>query len=433
MSIISQISYNGDKAYLEVDGKPFLYNSVQSWYPPEGDYAEYIKKTAELNYKCFTFWLYWRHLEPVEGQYEWYEIDRVIDLADKYDVYLDIIWSGTLFCDHMDKRFTPPWVMENDDYHLKDKNGNVVLVDGRDMGMCPALDTHNREILTKENRILARLIEHLAEYDKNHRVILIEVSNEINLEGYQGGKAGVLHYVNELARQIKSMDHKIATRTNILSAEMDKEIDELEYIDGLGLDTYRQDISVTRKGMLDSNNTKLKYIAENAAYDNSTSHIVAALANGGFYNIYKLDYDVYHKKPGIYNAGWEEIEVTGKIRNLNGGLNRLAYAITISKHEDMIEFNTDETTPLKNYVDTRQLNGRKISFITGNKGAVGIGVLYEGGIFITADEDAQISLETEGYCEYGRMDAEGKWHMDELIPYKPNELIQVFKGVPIKI
>ena len=101
------------KSYIEVDGRPFLYNAVQSWYPPEKDYSLYVQKTAEANYKCFTFWLYWKHLEPVEGKRDWAELDKVIDLANKYDVRLDIVWAGTNFCGHLDPRFAPDWLLKN--------------------------------------------------------------------------------------------------------------------------------------------------------------------------------------------------------------------------------------------------------------------------------------------------------------------------------
>lgn len=105
-TVVSRVVKNvAGKSYIEVDGRPFLYNSVQSWYPPEKDYSLYVQKTAEAHYKCFTFWLYWQHLEPIEGKYDWMELDRVIDLANKYDVRLDIVWAGTNFCDHLDPRF----------------------------------------------------------------------------------------------------------------------------------------------------------------------------------------------------------------------------------------------------------------------------------------------------------------------------------------
>lgn len=32
------------KYYLQVDGKPWFYNAVQSWYPPEEDYTFHMQK-----------------------------------------------------------------------------------------------------------------------------------------------------------------------------------------------------------------------------------------------------------------------------------------------------------------------------------------------------------------------------------------------------
>ena len=96
--LVSRIVTNDQgKTYLEVEGKPFLYNTVQSWFPPEADYEIYMQKTAEVNYKVFCFWLLWAQLEPEEGIFDWSSIDRVIDLANQYDLRLDILWGGSSF------------------------------------------------------------------------------------------------------------------------------------------------------------------------------------------------------------------------------------------------------------------------------------------------------------------------------------------------
>ena len=125
---VSKIVTNEDgKTYLEVEGKPFLYNSVQSWFPPGADYEIYMQKTAEVNYKVFCFWLLWAQLEPEEGKYDWSSIDRVIDLANKYDLRLDIVWGGSSFCGGMDPRFLPQWLMERDDLKVKNEYGQIAL------------------------------------------------------------------------------------------------------------------------------------------------------------------------------------------------------------------------------------------------------------------------------------------------------------------
>ena len=54
--IVSKIVTNqAGKTYLEVDGKPVLYNSVQAWLPEDGDYELNMRKAQDVGYKVFTF------------------------------------------------------------------------------------------------------------------------------------------------------------------------------------------------------------------------------------------------------------------------------------------------------------------------------------------------------------------------------------------
>lgn len=415
-TVVSRVVKNvAGKSYIEVDGRPFLYNSVQSWYPPEKDYSLYVQKTAEANYKCFTFWLYWQHLEPIEGKYDWMELDRVIDLANKYDVRLDIVWAGTNFCDHLDPRFAPDWVLNNhDQYHLKDPNGNCILVDGGDMGNCCVINPANSTILQKEKKIISDMLQHLKRYDKNHRVIAIQIENEINIHKFMGGKSKVLAYINALGQVVKQSDYEIVTRANIYAFQMDSDLNALEYIDGHGPDPYKESVSLIRNIINSNVNTKLRYIAENAAWRNSTSLIVVALANGGFYNIYRLDYDSVWNKPGVYGKNFKPWKVTIEIKNLNAALNKIGSLIAESPKEKMLEFNTETDYPSKSYQVTKPLSGRNIGF-KGRNGSEPVGLVLEknGQYYCMADNIAYFTFDVQpAACETGYFDGTERWVKD---------------------
>lgn len=412
-TVVSRVVKNvAGKSYIEVDGRPFLYNSVQSWYPPEKDYSLYVQKTAEANYKCFTFWLYWQHLEPLEGKYDWTELDKVIDLANKYDVRLDIVWAGTNFCDHLDPRFAPNWVLNNhDEYHLKDSNGNCILVDGGDMGNCCVINPANSNILQKEKKIISDMLQHLKRYDKNHRVIAIQIENEINIHKFMGGKSNVLAYINALGQVVKQSDYEIVTRANIYAFQMDSDLNALEYIDGHGPDPYKESVSLIRNIINSNVNTKLRYIAENAAWRNSTSLIVAALANGGFYNIYRLDYDSVWNKPGLYDKNFKPWKVTIEIKNLNAALNKIGSLIAESPKEKMLEFNTETDYPSESYKATKPLSGRNIGFKSRNGSEpVGLVVEKDNNFYCVAHDIAYLSFDVQpAACETGYFDDSEKW------------------------
>lgn len=398
------------KAYMEVGGKPFLYNAVQSWYPPEKDYSLYVQKAVEAHFKVFTFWLYWKHVEPVSGVYEWDELEKVVLLAEKYDIRLDIVWGGSNFCGQVDPRFAPEWLLNGHQYHVKDSNGECMLFDGADMGAVHAADPVNMELLERENKVIENMMGYLKQRDNTHRVIAVQVENEINMKDYAGGKSNILNYVNEIGRTIKASGHIIITRTNIYAREMDIELDRLQYIDGHGCDTYHWDVSVTRKVILSPYNTRFKYIAENAAYRNSSAHMITALANGGFYNIYKLDYDSVWGKPGVYNNGFEPWEATIDIRNLNQALNKIGAVIAESPKSHMIEFNTEAEEPESEYDRVKVLGNRKIGFSCKGNGAVGLVVQKEDSYYLIADKAAVFYLnEIPKKHEAGQMDDRGTW------------------------
>ena len=429
--IVSKVVRNAaGKYYIEVDGRPFLYNAVQSWYPPEQDYALYVEKTAEANYKCFTFWLYWKHLEPVEGKRDWTELDKIIDLANKYDVRLDIIWGGANFCGHVDPRFTPDWLFNGHQaYHIKDPNGKCVVASGFDMGNCCAADLGNDELLGKEKKMLSDLLQHLRAYDKNHRVIAIQIENEANIHGWLGGKAKNLAYINALGQVVKQSNYEMVTRVNLSGKKMDNEVDKLQYIDGHGPDPYDKSVALIRDILESNENTRFKYIAENAAYENSTSLIITALAEGGFYNIYRLDYDSVWNKPGVYDKNFQYWEVTYKIKNLNKGLNKMGSLIAQSPKNKMVAFNTEmdypsgsykvKDHPSGSYKAKKILSLKKIGFES-KDGSKPVGIIIENDnkFYCVADDMACLVFESAPQCEAGYFDASGKWIKEVLIEYK---------------
>ena len=79
---------NNGKTYMQVDGKPFLYNAVQSMYPACGDYSKYVKCAAEAGFTVFSFWFYWRLLEPQKGEFDFSHINSIVDAANKYNIRL---------------------------------------------------------------------------------------------------------------------------------------------------------------------------------------------------------------------------------------------------------------------------------------------------------------------------------------------------------
>ena len=417
--LISDIKkVNNGKTYMQVDGKPFLYNAVQSMYPACGDYSKYVKCAAEAGFTVFSFWFYWRLLESQKGEFDFSHINSIVDAANKYNIRLDIIWAGTNFCDHLDHRFAPKWLFCDSTYYLKDKNGVPYIAEGYNEACpeSPAADPCNNELLQLEQRALKALFEHLSEYDTTHRVIAIQLENEINMQGYWGGKENVLSYINLLGRAVKESNYSVVTRVNTNDLEMDKDIDALEYIDGQGLDVYDENIDVIRCAMRDTRCTKFKHIAENHVPYNSTALIVTALANGGFYNIYRIDDDVKYNKAGVYDDKLQITVDTLKHKKLNSALCGMAEILAVAAPDEMLEFNTETSQhPVRNYRSLKALGEHYIGMKSEGFASVGLVVKSGEYYYCIADDRAVFFVYSrELECETGYF-KDGKWVCESIV------------------
>jgi hypothetical protein len=413
------VNTNEGKAYLEVDGKPFLYNSVQAWKAPTkeflmDDYTDLLDKAHEAGYRIFTFWLYWRDLEHEKGRYDWSTLDAMIKRAEELDMRLDIVWGGSNFCGHLDPRFAPDWLLDWDEVHLKDENGKPVMCQSGDFGFTYGADATNKSLLKAEKQMMADIINHLQTNDKKHRVVFFQVLNEINNRGwtYQGMEP-LLDYVDELGSVFKKADYKIATRMNVSGKKMFPEIDKLKNIDCYGPDPYTDDIEMIRK--LINSPTKMPYIAENAAYKNTTSLMITSFANGGGYNVYMLGPDLVWEKPGIYDLNWEPWEVTYGVYNLNTALNSVGNLIAGMPKSNIIEFNTEDSYPQTNYQHMKSLAGHEVGMKTWGRdtvrnGAVGMAMYSDGYYYMIGDRITWfIFKDIPLQISSGQFDESGKW------------------------
>jgi hypothetical protein len=281
-------------------------------------------------------------------------------------------------------------------------------------------------------------------------VVFFQVLNETNIrEWTYQGKEIVLAYANELASVLKEADYQIATRMNLSGPRIEPAIEELENIDCNGPDPYTDDIEVIRK--LINNPTKMPYIAENAAYRNTTSLMITSFANGGYYNVYMLGPNLVWSTPGIYDLNWEPWEVTFSVFNLNTALNKIGSLVSVSLRSQMVEFNTEESYPLANYDREKVLAGRAIAMKTWGigetrNGAVGMAVHKDGNIYLIADRMAWFRFQEEPlHVSSGHLDESGNWVESHRkywtpepegfeIPYHDGECLRVkWKPLPAEI
>jgi hypothetical protein len=414
------VTTEAGKTYLEVDGEPILYNSVQAWLPEDGNYELNMRKAHEVGYKVFTFWFPWRMIEPTQGDYDWEPLGAMIGLAEKYDMRLDIVWGGTNFCGGLDPRFPPDFILNNPEFHAKDEYGRVIRNKQAEQGLRQLANYANPELLEIESATIESMMNYLAKRDTTHRVIFFQIQNEPNHPSQtwaQQGKEAVLPYINALGKVIKESAYPMATRVNLAGNSYEPAIDDLEYIDCQGLGPYTESLEAIRR--MASADTTMPHIAENAAYENSTTLMAETFALGGFYNIYRLDYDYVWSKPGVYGDAWIYLHQTYDIQFMNEGLNKMARQVTVAPAANMLSFNTDGDMPDGNYEAFKTLNGIEVGFKPiglWRQQGVGFALAKEDAVYVIADNHCHYLFKEKVAIDSGHFNQAGEWVTD----YQPN-------------
>lgn len=83
---------------LIVNGKPFLIlgGELQNSSLTSAEYMDTVwKKMADTHYNTLLGCVNWETIEPVEGQFDFQELDKVILGARKHGLHLILLWFGS--------------------------------------------------------------------------------------------------------------------------------------------------------------------------------------------------------------------------------------------------------------------------------------------------------------------------------------------------
>ncbi len=175
-SLAKRVSYlktkNG-KTIVVVNERPYLMYGVQirlDWLMPDFSEATWAKAqscfehASTLGFKTVSVPVYWSHVEPTEGVYQYANyLDKIIDNAKAHGLYLQILWFGSDVCGWND---APQYVQDD-----KVRFPRLAKYDN-------FLDLTNPKLIDKEKAALAAMMSHIASYDTSDRVVMIQVENE---------------------------------------------------------------------------------------------------------------------------------------------------------------------------------------------------------------------------------------------------------------
>lgn len=155
---------------LLVDGAPFIALGVQannsSGYPATLPQVWPMAKAVGANTVMLP--VGWEQIEPVEGQFDFDDVDAMLAGARENNLRLVLLWYGTW--KNTGASYTPAWVKRDGARFPRMRHPGG--------GAHGSLSPHGTETLRADARAFAALMRHLRTADPRHTVIMVQVENE---------------------------------------------------------------------------------------------------------------------------------------------------------------------------------------------------------------------------------------------------------------
>ena len=451
------------KSYVEVDGKPFMYENVEcmgTWLLKGFD-ASTIKgykdplplswmenvfeKTAQAGYNTVSTFFCWSDMEPdEEGEYDWTILDQYLEWAEKYNLRLSLTWFGSdagggtrlpgygagWSC------HVPQYLCNQEKYW----NRRAVPEDAyrhETRFRCIPGTEEGDYIKECEKNALIALTEHLRDHDKTHRMISLMINNESqNIPD---------SWHTELAQAVKSVGYDF-----VIGQHMQKS--QYKYREGydfVGFDDYSTDLDY-KLSYLNNSPTPLKACLETGGNANNlSSQVLAGITNGGWVQAWQLcdaysdcnqlgmfetpdgvypkftdgvseqagqEYDTVSKPDYLtWEVGKEETLKYGaeKNRRLQVALRKAYWTVAQAAPDEMLSFNLESDEPEAGYTASKELNGHTFGFISDGpdsvrgKGSNGMIASRDDEYFCLSDTGTEVTFVVDSKplsAEYGHQD-----------------------------
>lgn len=171
-------------AHLLVDDVPFLmvggqvHNSSSS---ERRHFAEVLDRMSALN--CNTVWapVSWAQIEPVEGELDLSIVDAMLEEAGRRHLRIVLLWFGAF--KNAASTYGPTWVRADRERFPRAMLAPDSAEHPLNRKSTPVLSVFNDDLLEADRRAFVALMQHLAQHDRQHTVVMVQVENEIGLLG----------------------------------------------------------------------------------------------------------------------------------------------------------------------------------------------------------------------------------------------------------
>ncbi len=413
--------------YMEIGGKPSLHRTVQVPDPSDAEYFENaVKNIKAAGFDSFTVWVKWKNIQRHSYDTEKFDfslVQRIIDMANKHDMFVDIIWTGSHMCGNVNS--APVWIQYDHFLHSKDpETGECEKLNNSNSknpihDYCIA-DFGNETLLEYESAAISKLMDYLAENDTERRIVVIQIENEVSHTIYNSKRQTfemAVKYINALAKIVKESKHPMITRVNNGMGNSASFIFNTPYIDINGPDTYSDGIALSDLMSGNTFNARVPHIAENEGVDNATSHNIVTFLKGGCMWIYPATYDHYHDKPGLFDDGFVWTEHTYKISNLFSAMAKIEGHYVKALHKNKVGFNYLTQTPSTAYNEIKYIDKVGVRMESSSNSAP-VGTAMKEGKFVYCIADSECYFSVAGKVKKvtaGYFDDKDDWVVEQVI------------------
>lgn len=180
-----RIARNGSAQQLYVNGKPFIilggepFNSAAS---SPHSLAKAFDRLKSAHGNTILAPVSWDQFEPREGAFDFTMIDAILAQAREREMHVTLLWFGAF--KNARSTYAPTWVRANRRRFPRAQTTERDEPSGAlPETLAPVLSAFTPALWKADARAFAALLHHVAAVDHDHRVIMVQVENEVGLLG----------------------------------------------------------------------------------------------------------------------------------------------------------------------------------------------------------------------------------------------------------
>ena len=263
----------------------------------------------------------WSMIEGIEGEYDFTEINMLLDYAVEYGLYLNFVWYGSSVGGESKTAYYPEYIdLDPEKYPLI-----ADMYDFGALGRVKILDWTNDDLMEREALAVYSLMNNVSEWSKDNNnqypLVMFQIGQGLDrfprwrLNQYEVQSGGELmstleaweivnEYILAISRAVKYSEYRVITRVEFTEqnaiVNYVSDIKDIEYVD-LVSPTYLHTISNVKSGIRnfqESFGDMPIYNAQNWANDEVDRNLLATIALGamGFVS-YELSAAQYYPEP----------------------------------------------------------------------------------------------------------------------------------------